>query len=209
MQAMSAAVKTNSKPVAEAVQMPLRPLYRFTVEQYHRMIEAGIFTTNARAELLEGWVVGRLPHSPPHDTTVHLAQAQFFGLLPAAWLLRIKSSITLADSEPRPDLVIAAAPGRRYLQSHPRPGEIALVVEVADATLLADRTDKVRIYARARIPVYWIVNLVDGRVEVYTQPRAGKSPTYRQRHDYGPDARVPLVLAGRQTGRIAVQEMLP
>ncbi len=206
---MSVVGKKKQKLVAEAAQTLLRPLYRFTVEQYHQMIDAGVFVTNARAEFLEGWVVARLPASPPHASAIQLAQNEFFELLPSAWRLRIKCSITLADSEPRPDLVIVPGPSRRYLQSHPRPGEIALVVEVADAPLLADRTDRARIYAQSRLPVYWIVNLVDRQVEVHTQPRAGKSPTYRQRNNYGLGARVPLVLGGREIGQIAVADLIP
>lgn len=81
--------------------------------------------------------------------------------------------------------------------------------EVSDATLELDRGLKLRIYASGLIPAYWIVNLVEARVEVYTQPRGGKKPTYKTRTDYGPNDTVPVVIAGKQVGTIAVKEVLP
>ncbi len=72
-----------------------------------------------------------------------------------------------------------------------------------------DRTTKLELYAGAKIAVYWIVNLVDRRVEVYTQPRGGKNPTYKQQTNYGPDDEVPVVVGGKQIGRIPVKELLP
>jgi hypothetical protein len=80
---------------------------------------------------------------------------------------------------------------------------------VADSTLHRDQTTKLELYAGAKVAVYWIVNLVDRRVEVYTQPRGGKSPTYKTRTDYGPDDAVPVVIAGKRVGTIAVKDLLP
>jgi hypothetical protein len=143
------------------------------------MIEAGVFTAADRVELLEGWVVPKMTHNPPHDGTVWLLQTAFLAHLPAEWLLRVQSAITTRDSEPEPDVVVARGPGSRYFRAHPHPADITLVVEVADATLLEDRTDKGRLYARARIPVYWVANLPEKKIEVYTLPRGGKTPGYR------------------------------
>jgi hypothetical protein len=86
---------------------------------------------------------------------------------------------------------------------------VALIIEVADTSPDEDRIRKGRIYARARIAVYWIVNLRESQVEVYTQPRAGKSPAYRQRRDYARKESVPVVLDGEEIGRIAVEDFLP
>jgi Uma2 family endonuclease len=80
---------------------------------------------------------------------------------------------------------------------------------VAESSLPQDRGTKVRVYARARIPVYWIVNIPDSQIEVYTQPRAGKSPTYRQQRIYRLDESVPLVLAGQEIAPFAVRDLLP
>jgi Uma2 family endonuclease len=206
---MSLAVKRAPEPAAPAPFPSACLPYRFSVEQYHRMAEAGILTENDRAELLEGVIIYRMNHNPPHDCTISLLQAELQARLSAEWLLRIQSSITLADSEPEPDQAVAKGPARRYQRAHPGPRDLPLVIEVADTTLLQDRNDKGRAYARARIPVYWVVNLPDGWIEVYTEPRAGRAPAYRQRRDYQADQAVPVVLQGQEVGHIPVRDVLP
>jgi Uma2 family endonuclease len=193
----------------ERTGQQLLPLYRFTVEQYHRMIAAEVFNGSERVELLEGWVMIKMTRNPPHDGTVLLVQTELLARLPAEWVLRVQSAITTPDSEPEPDLVVARGPRRRYVRSHPRPRDVALVVEVADTTLAEDRDIKGPLYARARIPVYWVVNLIDSIVEVYSNPRAGRSPAYRQRQDHGPADALPLVIGGQEEGVIPVRELLP
>jgi Uma2 family endonuclease len=132
-------------------------------------------------------------------------------LLGDEWDLRAQQPVTIAagDSEPEPDVVIAVGPYGRYAERHPGPKDVALVVEVADSSLSEDQTTKHGIYAAARLPVYWIINLVDRRVEVYSDPRGGKNPTYRARQDYGPGDSVPVTLAGKTVGSIPVREILP
>jgi Uma2 family endonuclease len=121
-----------------------------------------------------------------------------------------QAPITLEDSEPEPDLVIVRGEPRLYLDRHPGPAELALAVEVADASLLRDQGTKKRIYARAGIAVYWIINLPDRRCEVYTDPVAADGePDYRQRYDYGPSDAVPLIIDGQAVGSIAVADVLP
>ena len=91
-----------------------------------------------------------------------------------------------------------------------RAQDVALVVEVADASLGRDRSIKKQVYARAGIPVYWILNLPERRIEVYADPTGpGESPDYRQHADYAVSAEVPLLIDGRPAGRIAVAELLP
>jgi Uma2 family endonuclease len=206
---MSLAVKRTRESAAPAPFPSASLPYRFSVEQYHRMAEAGILTENDRAELLEGVITYKMTHNPPHDCTISLLQAELQARLPAEWLLRIQSSVTLADSEPEPDLAVARGPARRYQRAHPGPRDLPLVIEVADTTLLQDRNDKGRAYARARIPVYWVVNLNAHSIEVYTEPRAGRSPVYRQRRDYHEDQAVPVVLHGPEIGQIPVRDVLP
>jgi hypothetical protein len=84
-----------------------------------------------------------------------------------------------------------------------------LLVEVADTTLDEDRGAKRRVYARNRVPCYWIVNLNESVVEVYTAPRGGRSPGYREQRDYGPDDSVPLVIDGQSLTPVPVRDMLP
>jgi Uma2 family endonuclease len=197
----------------EKAKWPTPPparLRRFTVAEFHRLAEAGILAPGERIELINGWLVSKVTHNPPHDSTVSIIRRRLDARLPGGWIVRIQSSITLSkDSEPEPDLAVVHGPEERYLKVHPRPRQIGLLVEVADASLAQDQTSKLEIYARDRIPIYWIVNLVDDRIEVYTQPRTGRSPTYRQRVDYLPGQDIPFVLAGAQVDLIPVRDLLP
>lgn len=214
---MSAVVK-SMPPTAPAVparlpQKPITylfyPLYRFRVEQYEKMIEAGVLTSEDRVELIEGIVIQKMTQHPPHAVAIDYALDVLRPLLPDGWRLREQKSIQLSDSAPEPDLVVVRGPLQRYETRHPRPADIAVVIEVADTTLEGDRQAKGRMYARARIAVYWIVNLVERQLEVYTEPKGGKSPAYRRRTDYRHDAKAPLVIAGSEVGRVPVDDLLP
>src|SRR5262245_53367242 len=119
-----------SPPLAGNFGMSPYPVRKFSVEEYHRMIQAGILTEDDPVELLEGWVVPKMPHNPPHDGIVDLAREVIRGKLPAGWRVRVQSAITTPDSEPEPGLVVAPGPASRYFDHHPGPSEIALVVEV-------------------------------------------------------------------------------
>jgi Uma2 family endonuclease len=184
-------------------------LYRLTVEEYHRLLESGVLGNTNRLELIDGVLVRQMTHNPPHAATVDLTQGLLRPLLTSEWHLREQKPITLSDSEPEPDVGVVRGPARRYARAHPQPKDIAMLVEVADSTLASDRAEKGPIYARARIPVYWIINLIDRCVEVYTQPRAGRNPAYRQRQVYGDSDTVPVVIAGKEVGRLAVRDLLP
>jgi Uma2 family endonuclease len=198
-------------PAPDAVPAPgpARSFYRFSVEQYHDMIEAGILTEDDRVELLDGLVVEKMTHNPPHDAAVSLVNKLFLRHVPDAWIVRVQSATSLPGSEPEPDVAVVRGPERRYARSHPRPKDIALLVEVADSRVEVDREGKGTLYARARIPVYWLVNLPASRVEVYTRPRAGQAPAYQQRQDHRHGDAVPLIIAGQEIARIAVRDVLP
>jgi Uma2 family endonuclease len=201
---------TVAEPVVVAPETPPTGLYRFTVEQYEAMITAGVFSaTGDRTELLEGWVVKKMTQHPPHAVAIECTQEALRPLLPEAWRLRDQKPISIPGSQPEPDLTIVRGPTRRYANHHPRPADIAVVMEVADSSIVEDRELKGKMYARVRIPVYWIINIVDFRVEVYTQPKGGKLPAYRERRDYGPTETVPLILEGKEIAQVPVRELLP
>jgi hypothetical protein len=183
--------------------------FRFSVEQYEKMLETGILTSEDRVELIEGLVVQKITQLPPHAAAIDYALDALRPLLPEGWRLREQKPIKLSDSEPEPDLVVLRGPLRLYEKRHPRPADIAVVIEVADTTLEGDRRDKGRVYARARLAVYWIINLPDRQVEVYTEPRSGRSPGYRRRTDYGIDTKAPLTIEGDEVGEVAVEGLLP
>ncbi len=202
---MSVGTPTLANPFA----LPPYPVRRFTVEEYHRLIEAGFFVEDERFELLEGWIVPKMSRNPSHDVTVDKVQELIRDHVPRGWRVRVQCAITTADSEPEPDIAVAPGPAELYAQRHPGPQDISLLVEVADSSLARDHGEKLRLYARAGIVCYWVVNLVNRQVEVYTDPTGpDATPTYRQRQDYLSGDAVPLVVGGQEVARVAVAVLL-
>jgi Uma2 family endonuclease len=183
---------------------------RFSVARYQRMIETGILTSEDKVELLENYVVLKMPRNPPHDGTVQFVAKRLVRFIPAGWEMRSQLAVVLSDSQPEPDFAVARGDERTYLTKHPTVSDVALVIEVADSSLLRDQRDKTRIYARAGIPVYWIINLVDRRVEVYSQPSGLTAvPAYGAFRMFQPGDGVPLVLDGAPDTAVPVSDLLP
>ena len=113
---------------------------------------------------------------PPHDGTLDLLMDCLFPMMPSGWRVRVQQAVTLSDSVPEPDLAIVRQRGVGYKQHHPAPADIGIAIEVADSLLAGDRADKCRIYGRAGVPWYWIVNLVDMQIEVYSSPSGDPTP---------------------------------
>lgn len=190
--------------------VPPEPVLPLTVGQYHAMIRAGELDSGSPIELLEGWLVTKMIKNPPHRVAVRKCRIALESVLPAGWSLDIQEPITTADSEPEPDISVVRGDTAELLDRHPGPAEIGLLVEVAEASLDRDRTWKKRIYAAAGISVYWIVNLVDRQIEVFTRPSGPSDrPDYATRQVFLPGDQVPVVLDGNELGRIAVQDVLP
>jgi Uma2 family endonuclease len=181
--------------------------YRFRVDQYERMGDAGILTESDRVELIDGQVMNKMTKNRPHVVAAQLAHDALVRLLPAGWYVGKEDPVRISGvSEPEPDLAVIRGHPRDYLEQSPAPSEVALVVEVAESSLAFDQTDKLRIYASAGIPAYWIVNLIDRRLEVYSDPDSGG---YRTRIDLGPSDTASVLIDGKQTGRIVVADLLP
>jgi len=120
-------------------------------------------------------------------------------IAPDGWYVDSQEPITLNDSEPRD-----------YLDRHPGARDLSLVVEVADSTRERDRTLKQRLYGRAGIPVYWIVNLVERQLEVYSQPvELPSGPLYQQRQDYSLSDAVEVAIGDRTAGSLRVRDLFP
>jgi Uma2 family endonuclease len=183
--------------------------HRFTVKQYHKMIEAGILTKNDPVELLDGWIVEKMPRNAPHDASITGATRKLIRILPHEWLLRVQCALTLRTSEPEPDFTIVRGPDRSYSRRKPQAKDARLVMEVAGSSLLFDRSWKLQLYARARIPEYWVINVVDNCIEVYADPKGGKAAGYRRQSVYTIEQSVPLVLDGRHIADFPVRDLLP
>jgi Uma2 family endonuclease len=201
---------TITYPSGVVAPLPPMPVKRWTVAEYHQMIENGTLKSGDPVELLEGWLVNKMSRNTPHDVALVLLQESVRPFLSPGWHTRGQSAITTADSEPEPDMAIVRGAARDYLAHHPEANEIGLLVEIADASLTHDRGFKARIYARAGIIEYWIVNLIDMQIEVYTRPDALRpEPAFAQRTDYLPGDSVPLVLDSNEVARIPVADLLP
>jgi Uma2 family endonuclease len=183
---------------------------RFSVPEYHKLIEIGMLSEDDNLELLEGYLVLKMARNPPHDSAIQLGQERLSNVLPVGWRIPVQSAITLPDSEPEPDIAVVRGNARTYVAHHPTPADIGLVVEASDSTLAGDRTDKGRIFARAGIVCYWIVNLLDRQVEVYTQPSGpSAAPAYGQQVTYRAGDSVPFQLDGVLVAAIPVNDLLP
>jgi Uma2 family endonuclease len=184
-----------------------------TVDEYEAKVASGEIPEDSRVELIEGRLVRKVTKNPPHTYSIYAVRDAISALLPRGWHVRQEGPVRVPPlSEPEPDISVVRGTAKTYKKRHPDPVEIALIVEVADSSLADDRALAVT-YGAAGIPVYWIVNLRDRQVEVYTDPDPGPHVSgvggYRSRVDYQPGQDVPVVIDGQEVGRIAVADLLP
>jgi Uma2 family endonuclease len=136
---------------------------------YDRLVDAGVFGPSDRVELLEGEIIEMCPEKSRHAAAVDLALEALRLAFGASHTIRVQHPLALSDaSEPEPDLAVVPGSARDYVSQHPT--SAALVVEVSDTSLEYDRTRKARVYAKAAIAEYWIVNVVEGVLEVHRDP---------------------------------------
>lgn len=149
-------------------------LAKWTLEDYHRIVETGLLDARP-VELLNGEIVEMSPEGVPHAYFSTEAGEYLTRLLGDRALVRPAKPITLPnDSEPEPDIAIVQRLGREYLNHHPYPENIFWLIEYANSSLEKDSTLKYRIYAEAGIPEYWLVNLKYGELIVFREPRHGE-----------------------------------
>ena len=190
--------------------VPIDALWRISVSQYHAMIDSGALTEADTIELLQGWLVAKMPKKPKHSTITRIIRKLLSEIVPSGWYVDSQEPLTTSDSEPEPDVMVIRGTALDYLEHHPGPEDVAFVVEVSDATLNRDRTMKKQLYAAAAIPVYWVVNLPDSQVEVYSQPFVGVSqPDYKQRQTYGLSESVSVWIGAELVGEIPVVQLFP
>lgn len=182
-------------------------LYRMTVEEYERLAAAGILK-DPRVELIDGYLVRKVTKKPDHVLAVEGVRDALLALNLRGWRVLVQDPVRIPDfDEPEPDIAVARGSRRDYQGRHPGPADLALVVEVADSSLSIDRGPKLAAYAHGGIPCYWVVNLVEGHVEVFTRP--DPSGRYLERRLFRAEETIPLSLDGRDAGQIAVGEILP
>jgi Uma2 family endonuclease len=183
--------------------------HRYSVATYQHLTRLGVFMEDDNVELVDGYVLNKMAHNPPHDVAVQRLTKRLVRLAPPGWEVRIQLAVTLANSEPEPDAVFARGDENTFAKRHPGPADIGFVAEVSATSLDFDRLDKGRIYAQAAIPSYWIINVIDRQIEVYADPRpADPVPSYATRTDYKAGDSVPLLLDGQTVAQIPVNDLL-
>ena len=183
-------------------------IHRMTVDEYERMVASGAIASRNRFHLINGYLVDKMTHNPPHAVADELCGRELLRIMPPGWHLRSAKPVRLPaqDSEPEPDRCVARGTIDDYDERHPGPDDVALIVEVADSSLAEDRDYATNLYGPAGIPVYWIVNVRGRRVEVYTGPGP---QGYGPPEIFAEGQSVPVVIGGREVGRIAVEDILP
>jgi Uma2 family endonuclease len=153
------------------ISTQLRPL---TSAEYYQMMETGIIQEGERVELISGQIFTMAAKGVRHTICTRRLFKQLLALMGDRADVQSRDPITLLNnSEPEPDVVIAKLREDNYENSHPVPADIILIIEVSDTTLKFDREVKAPLYATAGINEYWIVNLIDNRLEVHRQPEDG------------------------------------
>jgi Uma2 family endonuclease len=204
------ATATTESVASNAADESIRP-YRMSAEVYEKIVEAGVFGDKSPIFLWKGQLVLPMTKGPNHEYPLIALHGALFRLLPEGWHIRQESPVKIRDdSEPEPDLSVIRRPLGDYKGRTPDARDVALAVEVSVSSLRFDSGEKLAGYAEAAVPVYWVVNLIRQRIDVYTGPSGPtEAPGYAEHHSYNPDEDVPVTLDGREVGRIAVKDVLP
>jgi Uma2 family endonuclease len=177
--------------------------------QYEAMVESGIFTERDRLQLINGILVAKVTQGDDPCVADNLCRDELSALMPPGWFVRSGKPVRLPpDAMPEPDEAVVRGSARDYARRKrgtPGSQDVGMIVEVAYSSLTEDRA-MVAVYGRSGIPIYWILNLIDRQVEVYSCPQPDGFPT---RTDYQSGQRVPVVLDGTVVGQIAVDNHLP
>ncbi len=150
--------------------LPLIGRRSFSAQEYDRLAELGFFD-DEKLELIEGEIIPKMTHNPPHATALYKAQIILMRVFQGGFMVRVQLPLALGPrSRPEPDVCVVQGQPEDFARAHPTAAVLAL--EVSDSTLRQDRETKSALYARHNIAEYWIVNLIDGTLEVFRNPAA-------------------------------------
>jgi Uma2 family endonuclease len=191
------------------VVLPPYPVRRFSVEDYFKLIDAGVLGEDDNCELLEGWIVPKMGKKPLHDGTIDIVLGVLSEILPTGWFPRVQNVLQTATSAPEPDFAVARGKRGSFTERHPQGSDVGLVIEVADSTLHIDRR-KALIYAAAGVAQYWIINLPDRCVEVYEKPQLeNEEMRYTAVRVFRGSEELELILDSQHIARINCAQLLP
>jgi Uma2 family endonuclease len=208
---MSTAMTPAGPDAVSALETSAAPhvldhFYQMSVDEYERLADAA-FLRDRRIELINGWLVRKMTTKPPRVVAVDATREAIAAILPPGWWLREEKPVRIPDfDEPEPDVSVVRGSRQDYRSRHPGPGDIEFIVEASDTSLPWDRREKLSAYARANVPTFWILNLVDRQLEVFSSPTSDR---YQTSQIFGPDDRVAVVIDQVTVGLITVADLLP
>jgi hypothetical protein len=183
---------------------------RITVDEYRRNAALGKLSVEGNRELLEGIVVSKARRSLRHEGALEKIEEVLGKMLSEGWHLRIGQSLMTTDSLPEPDVAVASDTLDDDDNALPSSDQVPLVIEVAEGSLATDRRLKGRIYARAGILNYWVLNLIDSQLEAFTTPSGPVSmPGYHEQRIYRSEDRISVVIGLNDLGTIRVADIIP
>ena len=209
----TATTLTEKNGAAPASAPGFRP-YRINTKVYQRIVASGAFGDKSRVFLWKGLLVEKVsdmtkgrPHVFAHTKLSRILS----GLVPVDYFVEQDQPLDLGiDSVPEPDLKVVRGREEDYRDHDPSAREVPLVVEVADSSLSDDTGEMLREYARGGIAIYWVVNIPNQRIDVYSRPAGpAERPRFESCQSFGPEDEVPVILDGREVGKIAVKDVLP
>ncbi|HYF35009.1 MAG TPA: Uma2 family endonuclease [Prosthecobacter sp.] len=202
--AAPASYLTESAPSCRLEETsPFPQPYRFTVEEYYRMGEAGIFSEDDRVELLDGQIVMMPPIDPGHAEGTHNSEKLLDRLLAERCQVRCQHPVRLGPkSEPVPD--VAVVKHQSYKDRHPTPADTYLIIEVANSSLAEDLNYKRLLYATAGIPEYWVLDIVASQLHAFARPSDGDYQDHRilEAHEETQSSVLPIL-------KVPVRDLLP
>jgi len=145
--------------------------YRLSVAQFEQMIQSGVLTKYDRCELVRGELIEKMTLGDHHMAAMNRLVRLFKRVRDDEALMSVQQAVKLRDSRPEPDLKLLVPREDCYETQTAGPPDVLLLIEVADSSLSYDREVKLPLYAENGIREYWIVNLIDGCIEVYRQPQ--------------------------------------
>lgn len=186
---------------------PARDLYRLSVEEYDRIVRSGALRGEDRVELIDGFIVQKDTRDRSHPLAAKQAMLALLTVVPPGWhVASERPVVTSSRSKPEPDLAVVKGEARDFLERDITAVDVALVVKIAQSRLECDRTVMAPIYAASGIPTYWILNVAEEQIEVYSNPASGH---YQAHEDYRFGQEVPLLIEGTDAGPVPVTDVLP
>jgi Uma2 family endonuclease len=196
------------QPPAETISSPVERPYLFSVDDFYRMVDLDFFPDDVRVGLWEGQVYEEMGKKHPHSLSWAKLNSALGQILPRGWSLWAECSIAISlNKAPMPDMLILRGDLDDFEDRRPVAADVSLMIELADTSLRIDTGTKLEAYAKAGIPAYWVFNLREDVIYVYTDPIPAEG-RFRSMTTIDPDGSLPFVLDGVPVAMIPASRVL-